>query len=285
MNTKKEEQYTEVSRKSRVKLHKSGKHWVRTVMSQIGFIQLGKRSATAHPKMRISTVSQQESAAKVLRGLIAASAIIGGGVSAEQILAEENVVVTTEVTGTILANDDTVSMSNVAKESELSSYSLSESESISIMESISNSEFFSQSESISLSASLSESVSVSVSESTSESVSESLSESVSESEVFVTSETNERIVSDGEGENEEKISSADSVVERESEVSKLRTKVTDFKRTLNVAESLQLDDLATAYALLFQAQGVLDLPEISIDELNMMQSIVAVTENDIQKRI
>ncbi|NQP40998.1 KxYKxGKxW signal peptide domain-containing protein, partial [Streptococcus suis] len=42
MERKNGKRYTEVSRKSRVKMHKSGKHWVRTVMSQIGFIHLGK---------------------------------------------------------------------------------------------------------------------------------------------------------------------------------------------------------------------------------------------------
>ncbi|MGF0071154.1 KxYKxGKxW signal peptide domain-containing protein [Streptococcus orisratti] len=34
--------YDEVSRKSRVKMHKSGKHWVTTVMSQLGLIRVSK---------------------------------------------------------------------------------------------------------------------------------------------------------------------------------------------------------------------------------------------------
>ncbi|MET3633708.1 KxYKxGKxW signal peptide domain-containing protein [Streptococcus porcorum] len=34
--------YTESSCKSRVKMHKSGKHWVRTVMSQINLVRLFK---------------------------------------------------------------------------------------------------------------------------------------------------------------------------------------------------------------------------------------------------
>ncbi|MGC4432106.1 KxYKxGKxW signal peptide domain-containing protein, partial [Streptococcus suis] len=34
--------FEETSRKSRVKMHKSGKHWVRTVMSQIGLMRLFK---------------------------------------------------------------------------------------------------------------------------------------------------------------------------------------------------------------------------------------------------
>ncbi|MFD0846297.1 KxYKxGKxW signal peptide domain-containing protein, partial [Streptococcus saliviloxodontae] len=39
--------YGESSRKTRVKMHKSGKHWVTTVMSQIGFIRFMKRGTTS----------------------------------------------------------------------------------------------------------------------------------------------------------------------------------------------------------------------------------------------
>ncbi|MEG3311735.1 KxYKxGKxW signal peptide domain-containing protein, partial [Streptococcus sp. SS-4456] len=39
MFRKNRDNITEVSRKSRVKMHKSGKHWVRTVMSQIGLMR------------------------------------------------------------------------------------------------------------------------------------------------------------------------------------------------------------------------------------------------------
>ncbi|MGV3180138.1 KxYKxGKxW signal peptide domain-containing protein, partial [Streptococcus sp. 11273D007BW] len=40
--------YTESSRKSRVKMHKSGKHWVRTVMSQINLVRLFKGGSGQH---------------------------------------------------------------------------------------------------------------------------------------------------------------------------------------------------------------------------------------------
>lgn len=145
MERKNGKRYTEVSRKSRVKMHKSGKHWVRTVMSQIGLIQLGKRSASESPKIKLTSASQQESAAKMLRGLVAASAVVGGGLTAEQVLAEDTVIAT-EVTTSVLANEDTISMSDAGTESDTSSQSVSESESTSHSESISDSESISSSD-------------------------------------------------------------------------------------------------------------------------------------------
>ncbi|HHG6295846.1 TPA: KxYKxGKxW signal peptide domain-containing protein [Streptococcus suis] len=35
-------------------MHKSGKHWVRTVMSQIGLIQLGKQTTSEKTKVKLS---------------------------------------------------------------------------------------------------------------------------------------------------------------------------------------------------------------------------------------
>ncbi|WP_328706728.1 KxYKxGKxW signal peptide domain-containing protein [Streptococcus halichoeri] len=39
---KKNYHYQEASRKTRVKMHKSGKHWVRTVISSIGLLRFFK---------------------------------------------------------------------------------------------------------------------------------------------------------------------------------------------------------------------------------------------------
>ncbi|HEM6271278.1 TPA: KxYKxGKxW signal peptide domain-containing protein [Streptococcus suis] len=39
-NKFKNKDFTEISRKSRVKMHKSGKHWVRVIMSSIGLFRL-----------------------------------------------------------------------------------------------------------------------------------------------------------------------------------------------------------------------------------------------------
>ncbi|HEM5335415.1 TPA: KxYKxGKxW signal peptide domain-containing protein, partial [Streptococcus suis] len=179
MSSQKRNDYTEVSRKSRVKMHKSGKHWVRTVMSQIGFIHLGKHGASESSKIKLTSVNRQESATKLLRGLVAAGAVVGGGLTAEQVLAEDTVIAS-EITTLVLANEDIVDMSDVGTESAVSSQSVSESESTSGSESISNSESTSDSES--------DSVSTSTSESISESESISFSESTSSSESSVLSE-------------------------------------------------------------------------------------------------
>ncbi|WP_425244233.1 KxYKxGKxW signal peptide domain-containing protein [Streptococcus suis] len=79
MEGKNKKQYTEVSRKSRVKMHKSGKHWVRTVMSQIGFIQLGKRSDNTGSEVKLASSKHPTSATRMMRGLIAAGAVVSGG--------------------------------------------------------------------------------------------------------------------------------------------------------------------------------------------------------------
>lgn len=47
--------FGETSRKSRVKMHKSGKHWVRVIMSQIGLMRLFKGA-----KIDDLTISQVE---------------------------------------------------------------------------------------------------------------------------------------------------------------------------------------------------------------------------------
>ncbi|HEM6311050.1 TPA: KxYKxGKxW signal peptide domain-containing protein [Streptococcus suis] len=210
MSSQKRNDYTEVSRKSRVKMHKSGKHWVRTVMSQIGFIHLGKHSASESSKIKLTSVNRQESATKLLRGLVAAGAVVGGGLTAEQVLAEDTVIAS-EITTLVLANEDIVDMSDVGMESAVSSQSVSESESTSGSESISNSESTSDSESDSVSTSTSESISesesISFSESTSSSESTVLSELTIASENSQSSSTTseetpqqvlEQVVSEGE---------------------------------------------------------------------------------------
>ncbi|MHC3752559.1 KxYKxGKxW signal peptide domain-containing protein [Streptococcus suis] len=210
MSSQKRNDYTEVSRKSRVKMHKSGKHWVRTVMSQIGFIHLGKHSASESSKIKLTSVNRQESATKLLRGLVAAGSVVGGGLTAEQVLAEDTVIAS-EITTLVLANEDIVDMSDVGTESAVSSQSVSESESTSGSESISNSESTSDSESDSVSTSTSESISesesISFSESTSSSESSVLSELTIASENSQSSSTTseetpqqvlEQVVSEGE---------------------------------------------------------------------------------------
>ncbi|HEP1795526.1 TPA: adhesion glycoprotein serine-rich repeat-containing protein, partial [Streptococcus suis] len=166
-------------------MHKSGKHWVRTVMTQIGLMNIGGRS-TSVPEKELLKVNQPESkASDLLRGLIAAGTLVGGGLTVDQALAEE-VAISSEITTTILAVEDTVVMSDTSTDLDISSHSISVSTSISDLESlsISNSSSLSvvNSESESLSESISNSESESLSESISNSESESLSESISNSE-------------------------------------------------------------------------------------------------------
>ncbi|WP_193441462.1 hypothetical protein, partial [Streptococcus suis] len=82
-------------------------------------------------------MNRQESATKLLRGLVAAGSVVGGGLTAEQVLAEDTVIAS-EITTLVLANEDIVDMSDVGTESAVSSQSVSESESTSGSESISN---------------------------------------------------------------------------------------------------------------------------------------------------
>ncbi|NQH87248.1 KxYKxGKxW signal peptide domain-containing protein, partial [Streptococcus suis] len=241
MERKNGKRYTEVSRKSRVKMHKSGKHWVRTVMSQIGLIQLGKRSASESPKVKLTSASQQESAAKMLRGLVAASAVVGGGLTAEQVLAEDTVIAT-EVTTSVLANEDTISMSDAGTESDTSSQSVSESESTSHSESISDSESISSSESDSVSASTSESVS--------ESESISFSESASSSESTIASENSQSSSTTSEL---SESSTTDSTTSEETPQQVLEQVVSEAEILIQIAES-KLEaapdsDLAVAVAV------------------------------------
>ncbi|HEM4573048.1 TPA: KxYKxGKxW signal peptide domain-containing protein [Streptococcus suis] len=248
MSSQKRNDYTEVSRKSRVKMHKSGKHWVRTVMSQIGFIHLGKRSASESPKIKLTSANRQESATKLLRGLVAASAVVGGGLTAEQVLAEDTVIAS-EITTSVLANEDTVDMSDVGTESAASSQSVSESESTSSSESISNSESTSDSESDSVSTSTSESISesesISFSESTSSSESSVLSELTIASENSQSSSTTSEL---------SESSTSESTTSEETPQQVLEQVVSEGEILIKIAES-QLatasdSDLAAALAAL-----------------------------------
>ncbi|WP_194963806.1 KxYKxGKxW signal peptide domain-containing protein, partial [Streptococcus suis] len=275
MERKNGKRYTEVSRKSRVKMHKSGKHWVRTVMSQIGLIQLGKRSASESPKIKLTSASQQESAAKMLRGLVAASAVVGGGLTAEQVLAEDTVIAT-EVTTSVLANEDTIRMSDAGTESDTSSQSVSESESISHSESISDSESISSSESDSVSASTSESVS--------ESESISFSESTSSSESTIASENSQSSSTTSEL---SESSTTDSTTSEETPQQVLEQVVSEAEILIQIAES-KLEaapdsDLAVAVAVsrtnLETAKQLLGNSNATITDI---QTITSALQNSSQ---
>lgn len=120
----KEKYRLETTRKTRVKLHKSGKNWVRTIMTQFGFVRLKGTDIKSPIKVKQSYLD----AGRLLRGVISAGALVGGvHVLDEAALAEEaNVVMASEVTNqTTLATTDTVVLSTsevIVDTSRLSSF-------------------------------------------------------------------------------------------------------------------------------------------------------------------
>ncbi|HEL1601708.1 TPA: KxYKxGKxW signal peptide domain-containing protein, partial [Streptococcus suis] len=106
---KKTQKYmSETSRKTRVKMHKAGKHWVRTVMTQIGFIKF-KRSASEVDEYAVN--SGISDSAKILRGVIAAGTVLGGGLALDETVRAEETTMASEVaTDTTLGTADTVIM-------------------------------------------------------------------------------------------------------------------------------------------------------------------------------
>ncbi|NQN91724.1 KxYKxGKxW signal peptide domain-containing protein, partial [Streptococcus suis] len=193
-NKFKNKDFTEISRKSRVKMYKSGKHWVRVIMSSIGLFRLAGGTSTENIKVKVNGPISSSKSTFLVRGLAAASAVAGGSIVLDQL--QENVVYASEVnTESTLATGDTVALSGtsteVASESasttETASTTESSTESVSEVASTTESDTTSESVSISESVSTSTSESVSVSESTSTSV--SASESVVASESVSTSES------------------------------------------------------------------------------------------------
>ncbi|MHC3594539.1 KxYKxGKxW signal peptide domain-containing protein [Streptococcus suis] len=290
MSSQKRNDYTEVSRKSRVKMHKSGKHWVRTVMSQIGFIHLGKRSASESPKIKLTSANRQESATKLLRGLVAASAVVGGGLTAEQVLAEDTVIAS-EITTSVLANEDTVDMSDVGTESAASSQSVSESESTSSSESISNSE--SDSISASTSESISESESISFSESTSSSESSVLSELTIASENSQSSSTTSELSESSTSESTTSEETPQQVLEQVVSEGEILIKIAESQLAtasdsdLAAALAVSRSDIAAAKQLLGNTAASLTDIQTAISGLQTSSSALGIEliKNDTEKTL
>ncbi|HGC8951069.1 TPA: accessory Sec-dependent serine-rich glycoprotein adhesin, partial [Streptococcus agalactiae] len=170
MKKKNKQDFTEVSRKTRVKMHKSGKHWVRTLMTHVGLLRLFRGGTTETIKIKATDPLEQKhsSALAALRVLAAASALTGGAVAtAGQAYAEEVGTVLVEQTEVVLSDasqsDDAVA-SEEASLSDSTSLSLEQSESSSLSMSGSVSESLSESESLSTSHhhSLSETANVAI---------------------------------------------------------------------------------------------------------------------------
>ncbi|HEO4283354.1 TPA: serine-rich repeat glycoprotein adhesin Srr1, partial [Streptococcus agalactiae] len=189
-------QLTVVDTKSRVKMHKSEKNWVRTVMSHFNLFKAIKGRATVEADVCIQDVEKEDRLSSgnltYLKGILAAGALVGGASLTSRVYADETPVVQeqsssvptlaeqTEVTvktttvqnhqdGTVSKNiidSNSVSMSESASTSTSESVSMSMSGSTltSVSESVSTSALTSASESISTSASESVSKSTSISE-------------------------------------------------------------------------------------------------------------------------
>ncbi|MCC9745757.1 YlbF/YmcA family competence regulator, partial [Streptococcus agalactiae] len=194
--------FGEKSRKVRVKMRKSGKHWVKSVMTQIGYVILSRFSGK-EKSSKVQTTSEDlsrtKTSASILTAVAALGAVVGGTTDTTSVSAEETPTAT-ELTGNekTLATAETVVVAPEVKtvNSDSSSHSTSESQSMSTSTLQSTSASLSASESLmdSTSASLSESSSLSEYSSLSLSSSESVSasESVQSSEAATTARVQPR---------------------------------------------------------------------------------------------
>ncbi|HEL2058656.1 TPA: KxYKxGKxW signal peptide domain-containing protein, partial [Streptococcus suis] len=269
MKMQRKDDFTEVSRKSRVKMHKSGKHWVRTVMSQIGLMRIGGKSSASPAEVNLATVKRSMTASQLLRGLAAAGAVVGGNVAVETVMASE-VVATSETSTSTLAEADTVVLTTVV---DSDSISVSSSESTSISESASQSESTSASES----TSISESESLSSSESVSNSESQSALESLSVSESTSVSHSESESTTPSSSTSSESSTSESAASETGSETSANETGATtvaEEKQTLEqvVSEAEVLVQIASNQTA--PSQALLTAIGTSRDQLLLAQTIL-----------
>ena len=152
--------FDEASRTTRVKMYKSGKQWVQCLLTRLGMIKLS--SGVKPEEVRVET-NLDSKTTSLLKGVLAASALIGGGAgatpsskvdnNARQNLAKANTV-------SLGSNNDSTGAESQTSDS--ASLSMSESGSQSTTESASDSKSDSRSTS---QDTTSESASVSASES------------------------------------------------------------------------------------------------------------------------
>ncbi|HEM5155341.1 TPA: accessory Sec-dependent serine-rich glycoprotein adhesin, partial [Streptococcus suis] len=193
--------FDEIGRRSRVKMHKSGKNWVRTVLSQISLLRVIRGKGQAKVTLPIIETNEEQRSSRLayLQALLASGAAISGTTLALNTFAEEqvavveqqvdstdtlvdkNIVVVESVLTEVVSEESVASDTGSATASEEGSGSASTSGSFSASQSASVSLSSSESASLSVSVSASTSASVSVSTSASESASTSVSMSVSSS--------------------------------------------------------------------------------------------------------
>lgn len=185
--------FDEIGRKSRVKMHKSGKNWVRTVMSQLSLLRVMRGSSQESVSVSLPLVDSAERLEsqryQYLKAALASGAVVAGATVAPAAFAEElpiaveqqleettdtvvdkDLIVVKTTATEVVSQDDASSVGQTDAVSLSTSISISESASASTSLSVSASESVSLSESVSASESVSSSASVSASESTSTSL-------------------------------------------------------------------------------------------------------------------
>ncbi|WP_304976106.1 SdrD B-like domain-containing protein [uncultured Ligilactobacillus sp.] len=192
--------YIETDRKTRVKMYKSGKQWVSSLISNIGLTKIFKGIADKHVVVRQEVLQKSDidsdslldsKTEKLIKGVATAGTLAGGVFVTQGVVSADQVEKALELQtdqADILANAETVTLGSTSS-SDTTSVSNSVSVSSSESTSISVSESGSISNSISSSMSLSETMSTSTSESTDTTVSSETKETTS-SEFESTSDSN-----------------------------------------------------------------------------------------------
>lgn len=217
-------------------MYKSGKHWVRVVMTQIGLMRLFKglnaEEVNISLKEAEEVVSDVSMPHTILKGAAALGAIIAGGASSQTVFADDTTAMEMELSTETLVDSDVVSIGQY--DSALDETQSVSEESLSLSRSESHSSSHSLSESISESYSQSESLSSSESYSRSESKSTSHLSSTSEasaSSELITSES-----SGTESQSEASVDTTDLIKAREE--LELATIVSDIKSEFLTGEAL-----------------------------------------------
>ncbi|HEP1810074.1 TPA: accessory Sec-dependent serine-rich glycoprotein adhesin [Streptococcus suis] len=185
--------FDEIGRKSRVKMHKSGKNWVRTVMSQLSLLRVMRGSSQDSVSVSLPLVDSAERLEsqryQYLKAALASGAVVAGATVAPAAFAEELPIAVEqqleETTDTVVDKDLIVVETTATKVvSQDDASTVGQTDAVSLSTSISISE--SASASTSLSVSASESASLSESVSASESTSTSLATEATAVEPTVT---------------------------------------------------------------------------------------------------
>ncbi|WP_283578182.1 accessory Sec-dependent serine-rich glycoprotein adhesin, partial [Limosilactobacillus reuteri] len=115
MKRTKKETITESSRTTRVKLYKSGKQWVQCLLTRVGLLKIATHPAPHKVQLDESEANLDSKSTTLLKGVLAAGAMIGGGtVASTGALAATTTEVQTTATNnaanSALANTDHVSL-------------------------------------------------------------------------------------------------------------------------------------------------------------------------------